>query len=230
MERVIEPELLDALPPADRRAKHSRADLRRLNFLIGHAAIMARLWQRLDVPTHPCSLVELGAGDGTFCLKLARRLVPRWPFKAIILVDRHKVVNQDTLADYRELRCPVEVVCQDVFDWLRSGPRFTVLMANLFLHHFRDPELKHLLALASERTEYFIACEPRRDVLSLACSRLLGLVGCNDVTRHDAVVSVRAGFAGREISALWPARDWHVEERGAGLFSHGFAARSMARP
>jgi hypothetical protein len=45
------------------------------------------------------------------------------------------------------------------------------------------------------------------------------------VTRHDAVLSVRAGFAGRELSALWPSADgWKLEERRAGLFSHLFVA------
>jgi hypothetical protein len=229
MERIIEPEILDALPPADRRAEHSRTDLRRVNLLMGHVGIMARLWQRLDVPARPCSLAEIGAGDGTFCLKLARRLSSRWPIEAITLVDRHEVVSGETLADFRALPCSVEVVGQDVFDWLPAGPKFTVLIANLFLHHFRESELKRLLTWASERTDYFIACEPRRGAASLLASRMLGFLGCNDVTRHDAVISVRAGFGGREISALWPARGWQTEESAAGLFTHGFAARRLAR-
>jgi hypothetical protein len=46
------------------------------------------------------------------------------------------------------------------------------------------------------------------------------------VTRHDAVISVRAGFAGRELSALWPDRDrWLVIEGPAGRFSHRFVAQ-----
>jgi hypothetical protein len=47
------------------------------------------------------------------------------------------------------------------------------------------------------------------------------------VTRHDAVVSVRAGFRDDELTAIWP-RDarWRIEERGRGLFSHAFTARN----
>ena len=64
-----------------------------------------------------------------------------------------------------------------------------------------------------------------RGCLPLAGSHMLGLIGCNDVTRHDAVLSVRAGFTGRELSALWPKDDgWMLEERRAGLFSHLFTA------
>ena len=60
----------------------------------------------------------------------------------------------------------------------------------------------------------------------LACSRLLWAVGCNAITQHDAAASVRAGFAGHELSALWPGDDgWILTEKPAGLFSHVFVAR-----
>ena len=116
---------------------------------------------------------------------------------------------------------------RDVFEWLgdESTGRFDAIVANLFLHHFDDAALARLLRLAAARTERFVACEPRRSGLALAGSRLVGLVGCNDVTRHDAVVSVRAGFSGGEIAALWPREGWLVEESARGLFSHLFAAR-----
>jgi len=77
----------------------------------------------------------------------------------------------------------------------------------------------------AQRARMFIACEPRRSGLSLVGSRLLGLIGCNDVSRHDAVVSVRAGFDGKELSALWSARRaWKLQERANGVFSHCFVA------
>jgi hypothetical protein len=54
---------------------------------------------------------------------------------------------------------------------------------------------------------------------------LLFAIGCNDVSRHDAVASVRAGFSGRELSRLWPERDgWTLHEAPAWPFTHAFAA------
>jgi hypothetical protein len=39
-------------------------------------------------------------------------------------------------------------------------------------------------------------------------------------------VSVRAGFTGAELGALWPrTTGWNLEERARGLFSHCFVAR-----
>jgi hypothetical protein len=58
---------------------------------------------------------------------------------------------------------------------------------------------------------------------------MLIAIGCNDVSRHDAVVSVRAGFSDRELSELWPAdRRWSLHEHAALPFTHCFAARRDA--
>jgi hypothetical protein len=53
-------------------------------------------------------------------------------------------------------------------------------------------------------------------------------LGANDVTRHDAVASVRAGFRGRELSGLWPAgaAGWRLNERGIFPFTHLFHAHA----
>ena len=72
----------------------------------------------------------------------------------------------------------------------------------------------------------FVAVEPRRAVWPMFCSRLLWTIGCNSVTRHDAVVSVRAGFFGNELSMLWTdKKNWQLTEQSAGPFSHLFIAR-----
>ena len=99
-------------------------------------------------------------------------------------------------------------------------------IANLFLHYFAEDELGRLLGLVAAHTRLFLACEPRRGRASLRASELLWLVGCNDVTRNDARISVRAGFTGNDLSSLWPRDEqWQLVERRAGAFSHSFAAR-----
>jgi hypothetical protein len=59
----------------------------------------------------------------------------------------------------------------------------------------------------------------------LLAGRLLWAIGCNEVTRHDALVSIRAGFAGDEITRLWPSDPgWKLVERPVNLASHLFVA------
>ena len=87
-------------------------------------------------------------------------------------------------------------------------------------------ELTDLLRLAATSSRLVVALEPRRSWLTRLGGRLLWVIGCGPVTRHDAHISIRAGFAGRELSALWPdPKNWSLTERPAGLFSHLFVAR-----
>lgn len=226
MQRVVEPEMLDELPAENPAAVRSRRDLRRLNRVMGHARALCEMLAA-GMGSRPVKrLVDLGAGDGQLALGLARRLSKKWRGAEVILVDRQPAVSRDTLAAFEALGWRANAVCADVFDWLRDagGELVDAMTANLFLHHFPDAQLAELLKLAAARTRVFAACEPRRGTLPLALSRLVGLIGCNAVTRHDAVVSVKAGFAGNEISALWPAApDWELQERGR-RFSHAFLA------
>ncbi|MDQ3025250.1 MAG: methyltransferase domain-containing protein [Pseudomonadota bacterium] len=225
--RQVEPEWLDELPADDPRAMRSRRDLQRVNALMDNAGIVAGELRRA-APFGLAALAEIGAGDGAFALRVARALAPVGRGAQMTLLDRQAIVAPATTAGLGRAGWTVHAECGDVFDWLRGIPpgRFDAIVANLFLHHFDGPRLAELLALIAARARCFIACEPRRSRVALAGSRLLGLVGCNDVTRHDAVASVRAGFAGAELSVLWPNADgWILEERRRGLFSHCFVAR-----
>jgi hypothetical protein len=223
MLRVVEPEILDRLPAADPAASRSRADLVRLNSLMGHARLIAsRLQPQIT------RVIDLGAGDGTLLLKVLRSA--RHNVHEVILLDQQPVISQATCASFNARQAQPTVVKADVIEWLgeRHEPGDTAIVANLFLHHFPPNELERLLSLAANACDLFIACEPRRSALSNAAASLLGLIGCNHVTRHDAVVSVRAGFRGAEISALWPdAANWQLEEHSAGLFSHLFVAQRV---
>jgi len=231
VKRIVQPELLDDLAPGDARAIHSRADLQRLNRIMRHAAIL-RAAQVRYASRPPRIIAELGAGDGTLMLALARQLNSRWPGVRVILLDRQKSVSNETLSSLDSLGWKAEAVTVDVFEWLTSDRNASdIIIANLFLHHFPDDKLAELLRLVAQHTDLFIACETRRDWPSFVVTPFLGLLGCNSVTRHDARLSVEAGFVGRELSALWPARDdWQLTERRAMFFTHFFAAsRSLRR-
>jgi hypothetical protein len=205
--RVLEREWLDELPHEDPRALRSRRDLVRVNALMGNARIVARELAQVEGLR---SIAEIGSGDGAFMRSVLRALGRN--DLEVHLVDRQ----------------PVGTITADVFEWLSddASPQVDAIVANLFLHHFDSEDVARMLALIARRSHVFIACEPRRSTIALTGSHLLGLIGCNDVTRHDAVVSVRAGFADGELASLWPqVEGWKCEERARGLFSHSFVAR-----
>src|SRR5215470_16157274 len=223
--RRLEPEWLDHLPAEDPRAMRSRRDLTRVNRFMGNAGRMAAALAR-HAPSAPRTIVDLGSGDGQFMLQVAQRLAPRWSDVTVVLLDQQNIVSQATRAGFAALGWRAEPTSADVFDFLARARAADVVTANLFLHHFADAELARLLAQVAGTAALMVACERRRSKLVVEASRLLWMVGCNDVSVHDAVVSARAGFSGHELSALWP-RDpqWQLQEHTAGLFSHRFIAR-----
>jgi len=230
MTRLLQPELLDLLPASDPEAARSRTDLRRVNAWMGHRRILTRTLQSLPL-VGVRRIVELGAGDGTLALALANGLSARWPQVELTLLDQKRLVAPETVEKFRDLGWQPRVVQADVFDWLAAEAEpADIIIANLFLHHFDAGGLPRLLREAASRCSCFVALEPRRHVTARLGCELLWLIGCNRVTRHDARVSVRAGFRKQELSELWPNPDqWHVREQPAGLFSHLFVATRFTR-
>jgi hypothetical protein len=224
--RRIEAEWLDSLPHDDTAATQSRRDLHWLNALMLHDRIVARALAK-GAHSKPRTIIEIGAGDGAFMLSVARLVATRWQRVEVTLLDRQEAVRKDVGTKFAALGWQLRVVTSDVFDFLeRARPPFDAIIANLFLHHFEEERLVRLFRHAAGLAPLFIACEPRRAFPAIQASRLLWAIGCNDVTRHDAPASARAGFRDRELSALWPKREgWTLRERPAGLFSHSFVAR-----
>ena len=228
--RLLSPEMLDTLAEDDPRAIHSRKDLRRINRIMGAAGIL--LHELISTPTLPKRIIEFGAGDGCLMLRLAKHLSLRWAGVHVVLLDRQNLVDHQTLNDFARIGWSVEIVQMDINEWAASGGVrwFDIAIANLFIHHFDGGQIARLFGALSTCTEMFVACEPRRGHLPLLASHLVGLIGANEVTRKDAVLSVKAGFCESELSSLWPssAPNWRLVERRAGLFSHLFIARRQA--
>jgi hypothetical protein len=235
-QRLVLPETLDELAPEDPQAQRSRLDLRRVNRLMGSCSILTaalRAAAAQAAPPAPLRLLELGAGDGQLMLRVARALrltgehSRSWGAVELWLLDRQALVSASTVAAYARAGWRAQPLVCDVRDWMQlpvSGPCYDIIVVNLFLHHFDSSALRALLAAVAARCKRFLACEPRRSVSALLGSHLLGAIGANRVTRHDAVLSVRAGFCNHELSDHWPMPGWERQERAAGLFSHLFCA------
>jgi hypothetical protein len=218
MKRNVQPELLDSLAPDDPRAQRSRRDLARINAIMLAPAILAAALRTLPQPK---LLVDLGGGDARFLLKVARRT--GWHGVRAVVADQQDIVNGQVRQAFNALGWSCQVLRGDIFATLPTLEPGAIITANLFLHHFQDEALRRLLALAATNASAFVACEPRRSAFALFASHLVGLIGGNDVTRHHAVASVRAGFTGRELTSLWP-QGWACTEGPRFLLTHAFTA------
>ena len=222
--RSVEREFLDDLPADDLRAIHSRRDLRLCNALMFQPAIMARMLAR-HCAEMPRTMVDIGAGDGTFALSIARRLARHWRGVSVTLVDRQNIVSDATISAFEGLGWRAERVSADVFEFFARSRELDLVTANLFLHHFPDERLAELLAAIARSARAFVAGEPRRGPAAAIGCRFLPIFGCNEITLHDSAASVRAGFRGQELSARWPnGAGWKLSEHRAIPFTHCFTA------
>lgn len=184
MQRVLQPELLDSLPPEHPDAQHSRRDLRLTNRIMGNHRWLTRTLAPLLCTGE--TVLEIGAGTGELGQQLAARglavdgldLWPRpedWP-----------AARAWHLADLRTFA---------------SYDRYPAIVGNLIFHQFSDAELASLGATLRRTARVIVACEPaRRRVSQALFATVASLLGASRVTHHDAHVSIAAGFNGDELA------------------------------
>ncbi len=74
---------------------------------------------------------------------MARRLVPDWRGTSAVLLDRQMIISPETRRGFETLGWRTESLETDALDWLAqpAAPACDAMVANLFLHHFRETEL-----------------------------------------------------------------------------------------
>ena len=198
MQRVVEPEFVDQLPPDHPDVVRSRIDLKVINFLMGNERWIAR--QVREFPeVRARGVLEIGAGEGTLLERLGKAH-PGIPLKACDLAPRPGWLPEEIAWDQR-----------DVFECLAESSG-GILAANLFLHHFEEPELSRFGPLM-RNFEVICINEPFRTAQTITDARFMRpFVG--RATKHDMVVSIRAGFVPGELPELLglDAAEWKVHE------------------
>jgi hypothetical protein len=179
--RKLTPELLDHLPHDDPGALRSRADLRRINFFMGNER-----WITSMIPENTRHITEIGAGEG----HLLTRLAGKFPQAEITAYDLAPRPNH--------LSHAVKWIQGDLFTQAPPAHGGT-LIANLFLHHFTDPQLAELGAWM-RGFDTLLINEPLRASFPLLLGKL-ATPFIHPITRHDMRVSIEAGFAPSELAA-----------------------------
>jgi hypothetical protein len=183
MQRTLQPELLDSLPPDHPDARHSRRDLRLINRIMGNHRWFARTLPSLLRPGE--QVLEIGSGTGELGVRLAANGVS---------------MNGLDL-------CPRPADWPATGGWesgdLRSFAgygRYPVIIGNLIFHQFSREDLTALGEKLRASARLIVACEPwRTRGHQTLFATLAPVFGANRVTRHDGRVSIGAGFQADEL-------------------------------
>lgn len=183
IERKLTPELLDELPPDDPAAMRSRKDLAFINGVMGNYRWIA---SRMD---RPGTWLEIGAGTGSLARHFSRRESVR--VKGVDLAPRPGI--WPNAWEWHQ---------GDLFEFFDNEVgEVEGVVANLFLHHFTDEQLRRLGSLISSSAGRLLFSEPARYELHRAQGRM-GFPFFNPVTRHDMMVSIEAGFREDELASI----------------------------
>jgi hypothetical protein len=196
-QRLIEPELLDSLPHDDPGAVQSRADLLKVNWIMGNHAWMLRMLKNERKPGE--RICELGAGDGALSSKIIANGLcgPN---------DLHAVDLAPAPPDW-----PAGASWQRGDLLAAALPECEILIANLFLHHFSPEQLAALGQRIPASTRLILTADPARyRVHQITGGFVARLLRMHFVTRYDMRVSIRAGFRGDELPrSLGLQPPWH---------------------
>ncbi|MFC5051767.1 hypothetical protein ACFPK9_14280 [Rubritalea spongiae] len=194
MQRTVEPEILDDLPADNPEAIRSRADLRVLNRLIGGEAWIVRELHELKGVKR---VVELGAGEGLLATAICEQF-SELEVCAVDLVERPAGMHdraQWLQANVLESELPIDDE--------------TVVVVNLFLHHLKHEQLVILVNRLKDAKALLFAEPARRPYALVLGYFAYPFVG--RVTKHDMMVSIRAGFVAGELEAYFSENFQWVE-------------------
>ena len=195
-QRDLKSELLDELDPEDPDAKRSRRDLRRINLFMGNMRWIREEILKVLIQTNTkLNVIEIGSGDGQFLESLKN--IKGLNLKGVDLQPKPKSVSSE-----------IEWIQKDVLkisNLPQNNSDPTAVICNLILHHFNDDQLSKLGKLIS-KSNHIIINEPSRRLIPLLMGYLaFPLLG--KVTRHDMIISIRAGFRDRELVKFFPSKN-----------------------
>lgn len=206
--RHLEDEILDFLPSNDPSAIRSRRDLRLINFLMGNIRWIQSCVKNNNEISH---ITELGAGDGALLSNLAGRGL--------------KLTGIDLQPKPENLSSDIGWGQLDVTKTDTSYFNNTVV-AVLFLHHLSESQLIEL-GEKIRLGKFLYVVEPHRCFFSILQGYTL-FPFVNQVTRHDMMVSIKAGFKMGElpeILGLDQNKGWSYSEHITPLGAYRLSAR-----
>ena len=145
------------------------------------------------------TILDLGCGHGDI-LRLIADFGRKNNYKfKLIGID----ANQDTIDYANELSVNYSELSfrnEDVFSKAFQKQDYDIVLTTLFLHHFKNEEIKSLLTtFLNKATIGVVVNDLQRSKMAYALFKLLGLVISNDMIKQDGLTSILRAFKRQEL-------------------------------
>jgi len=188
--RVIEPEILDTVAPA--QALRSLNDLVKLNLRFGGRSALRSAFQRTGISAaEPFTVLDVGAASGDMGREI-RRLYPA-----------ASVTSLDYLTSHLNSADAPKIVA-DAFHLPFQANSYDFVFTSLFLHHFTDDQVAELLRQFGRvgRRGVIVVDLNRQWLAYWFVPATRWILGWDAITAHGAPVSVAAAFRAEELEEL----------------------------
>ena len=203
-----EPELLDRAQPVNAGLETSLESLSKLNRYFGGHHLIRTFLQRWFVAGRTYCVLDLATGAGD-----VPRMIVRWArargidvkIDAIDLQPATLEIARKRSADFPEI------------NFIRADARkfsdastYDLVCCSLALHHFSETDAVRVLRRACEMShDKVLVADLERCWFTWLCVRLVtGVIFNDEMTKHDAAVSVRRAFSFREMEQLAQNAGW----------------------
>jgi len=195
LRRRYNPELMDDRTISNERMARALKELKLVNRYLGGKATTRqgiRLLQKTLPATQPLSILDLGAGGADVFENVSHDV-------RITAIDRNEAACR-----YIRAHTPYAAVCGDVLQWPVKDRAFDIVHASLFLHHFREHDIRSILLTSLRSARYGVVVNDlRRSIVAYAGIKLLTvLFSKSDMVRHDGPLSVLRGFSRKELTDI----------------------------
>lgn len=144
-------------------------------------------------------IIDLGCGHGDML-----RLIAKWAKKNGYRLELRGVdANLDAVNYAGELSVDhpnISFQCIDVFSEAFKNMNCDIMLATLFLHHFKDEEIIKLLEIFQQNTTIAIVINDlQRSKLAYLLFQGLGLFISNKMVKEDGLTSIKRAFKKDEL-------------------------------
>jgi SAM-dependent methyltransferase len=195
LKRNYDPEILDDFSIQDERIDLALKELKIINSFLGGNGISREGIKIFYNHSNALTILDIGSGASDILIKIKKKLKK---------LNIYSLDINERACDYLKKHSPdINVICGDVLKIPFDTP-FDIIHASLFLHHFKEEEIKRIIvSLLKLSNKGIIINDLRRSIFAWLGIKILTLLfSRSGEVKYDGPLSVKRGFIKKDWSDI----------------------------